>query len=129
MTLRQKILLLGFVAIAGMSIALWRQYAYLNTEYRAIKAISHNVETVAALSDVAHELQRERGLTVFALAGVHHPTTLAEEIARTDIGDGSHKRGATRSVVKRQAAWIAWIASRKTTPYRLTRSSHEQHDL
>lgn len=84
MTLRQKILLLGFVAIAGMSIALWRQYAYLNTEYRAIEAISQNVETVAALSDVAHELQRERGLTVFALAGAKHPTTLAEEIARTD---------------------------------------------
>lgn len=84
MTLRQKILLLGLVAIAGMSIALWRQYAALNTEYRATEAISHNVEVVAALSLVAHELQRERGLTVFTLAGAHHPTTLAEEIERTD---------------------------------------------
>lgn len=84
MTLRQRIFLLGFVAIAGMCFALWLQYVHRGTEYRAIGAVSRNVEAVVALSALAHELQRERGLTVFALAGAHHPTPFAEEVARTD---------------------------------------------
>lgn len=84
MTLRQKIILLGLLAVAGMCFALWRQYAYHATEHHAIESISRNIETVAALSAVTHELQRERGLTTFALAGARSPTTLAEEMARTD---------------------------------------------
>lgn len=84
MTLRQKILLLGLTAIVGMAFALWRQHAYHAAELDAIETMARNGETVAALSAVAHELQRERGFTTYALAGASHPTTLDEEIARTD---------------------------------------------
>lgn len=84
MTLRQKILLLGLTAIVSMAFALWRQHAYHAAELEAIETMARNGETVAALSAVAHELQRERGFTTYALAGASHPTTLTEEIARTD---------------------------------------------
>lgn len=84
MTLRQKILLLRLTAIVSMLFALWRQYAYHAAELGAIETMARNGESVIALSNVAHELQRERGLTTFALAGATYPTTLAEEIARTD---------------------------------------------
>lgn len=84
MTLRQKILLLGLTAIVGMAFGLWRQHIYHAAELDAVETMARNGEAVAALSAVAHELQRERGFTTYALAGALPPATLAEEIARTD---------------------------------------------
>jgi diguanylate cyclase (GGDEF)-like protein len=84
MTLRQKILLLGLTAIVSMAFALWRQQAYHAAELEAIETMARNGETMAALSSVAHELQRERGFTTYALAGASPPTIREEEIARTD---------------------------------------------
>lgn len=84
MTLRLKIFLLGLTAIVGMAFALWRQYDYHAAEFDSVETMVRNIETVSSLSSVAHELQRERGLATFALAGATPGTTLAEEIARTD---------------------------------------------
>lgn len=63
MTLRQKILLLGMIAFAGMFVALWLQYRIYGTQSEAIEMVARNVKTVRALSSAAHELQKERGLT------------------------------------------------------------------
>lgn len=84
MTLRRKILLLGLTAILGMAFGLWRQHAYHAAELDAVEIMARNGEAVAALSAVAHELQRERGYTTYALAGALPPTSLTDEIARTD---------------------------------------------
>jgi hypothetical protein len=84
MSLRRKIFLLGFIAILGVGYALMRQYAQQTDEQRAMDALLHNIEAVAALSATVHELQRERGLTTFALAGARPPAPLPEDLARTD---------------------------------------------
>ncbi|MEW6163509.1 MAG: diguanylate cyclase [Pseudomonadota bacterium] len=84
MTLRQKILLLGLTAILGVAFGLWRQFAFQAAELGGIGTMVRNVEAIGALSAVTHELQRERGYSTYRLAGTPHPTTLDEEIARTD---------------------------------------------
>ena len=83
MTLRQKILLLGLVAVSGMFLALWLQYKAYLTQSQAIEAVVRNVSAVVALSHAAHELQRERGMTA-----INHSKTnaqaLAEQVRHTD---------------------------------------------
>lgn len=83
MTLRQKILLLGLVAVSGMFFALWLQYKAYLTQSQAIEAVVRNVSAVVALSHAAHELQRERGMTA-----INHSKTnaqaLAEQVRHTD---------------------------------------------
>lgn len=83
MTLRQKILLLGLVAVSGMFFALWLQYKAYLTQSQAIEAVVRNVSAVVALSHAAHELQRERGM----MAINHFKTNaqaLAEQVRHTD---------------------------------------------
>jgi len=83
MTLRQKILMLGLVAISGMFLALWLQYRAYMTQSQAIEAVVRNVSAVVALSHAAHELQRERGMTAIN----HSRTTtqaLVEQVRHTD---------------------------------------------
>lgn len=83
MTLRRKIMLLGLVAIAGMFLALWLQYASYATQSASIEAVARNVTTVGALSHATHELQKERGLTSINQAKTRSPA-LAEQLRRTD---------------------------------------------
>lgn len=83
MTLRQQILLLGLVSIAGMFLALWLQYRSYAAQLQAIEVVAQNVKAVAALSRATHEMQKERGLTT-----IKHSKTedqvLAEQISQTD---------------------------------------------
>lgn len=69
MTLKQKILLLGSVAILGICFALWQQYTGHVSQLRAVEAISRNIDYIRELSATAHELQKERGKTTIALYG------------------------------------------------------------
>ena len=83
MTLRQKILLLGLVAVSGMFLALWLQYKAYLTQSQAIEAVVRNVSAVVALSHAAHELQRERGMTAINHSKTN-AQTLAEQVRHTD---------------------------------------------
>lgn len=64
MSLRQKILLLSFMAITGMFLTIWLQYGNFIIQTRAVERVSANVQTVSALSGAVHELQKERGQAV-----------------------------------------------------------------
>lgn len=83
MTLRQRILLLGLIALAGMAVALWRQYGGYVDQYQAVEAVTASVRAAGGLSHAVHEIQRERGLTVMALAA-GKPPELAGQAAATD---------------------------------------------
>lgn len=61
MTLRQRILLLGLLAVVGTLLALWLQARNYATQSRSIAAIAVNVKVVGALSQATHKLQTERG--------------------------------------------------------------------
>lgn len=105
MTLRQKILLLGLVAIAGMFLALWLQYWGYAKQLQAIEVAVQNVKAVGALSLATHEMQKERGLTT-----IHHSKMegqiLVEQIALTDAalsrlaGTGVHIVGFNESLAQ-----------------------------
>lgn len=58
MSLRSKILTLGFVAILGMFFTLWFQYRSYSTQAQAIETVTRNVKVVGALSQATHELQK-----------------------------------------------------------------------
>ena len=83
MTLRHKILLLGVMALAGMFVALWLQYRSYSAQSQAIEFVARNVKTVSALSNAAHELQKERGLTTIQRSNADSKA-LAEQIGHTD---------------------------------------------
>lgn len=83
MTLRQKILLLSLLAVAGMSFALSLQYRSYTAQSRTIAAVAPYVKTVGALSLAAHRLQIERGLTVIHQAKANDPA-LAEPTRASD---------------------------------------------
>lgn len=78
MTLKQKILLLGFTAIAAMSIVLWNQYDRYALQQHKFDSISLNMQRIHALSLSVHELQKERGLTTMTLAGLDVQAVLAQ---------------------------------------------------
>ncbi|GEM_PF-1038148 len=95
MTLRNKIFLLGLIAIAGMGLALWQQYAGFADQFRAVAAISRNTKAVGDLSRAVHELQKERGLTTIALSGrdnmaiaAQHDLSSAAIVRLADAGSG-----------------------------------------
>lgn len=83
MTLRQRILLLGFVSVMGMFFALWLQYGHFATQSDAIATVTRNIRAIGALSNATHQLQKERGLTAI---GHSQPNgqLLAEQIRATD---------------------------------------------
>ncbi len=83
MTLRQKILLLGMMALAGMFVALWLQYRSYSAQSQAIETVARNVKTVRALSNAAHEMQKERGLTTIQYSEASGKV-LTEQIGHTD---------------------------------------------
>lgn len=83
MTLRNKILMLGFVAILGMFFAQWLQYRSYATQAQAIETVTRNVTEVGALSQATHELQKERGLTTIMQFSAGNQA-LVEQIRRTD---------------------------------------------
>lgn len=83
MTLRQKILMLGLVAISGMFLALWLQYRVYTAQSHAIEGVVRNVSAVVALSHATHELQRERGMTAINHFKLSAPA-LAEQLRHTD---------------------------------------------
>lgn len=84
MTLRQRILLLGLVAILGMLGLLWQQYGAYKSAGAGIESFRRNVTTVGVLSRVAHALQKERGLSL--ILGAHAETQeLREQIHATDL--------------------------------------------
>lgn len=83
MTLRNKILMLGFVAILGMFFAQWLQYRSYATQARAIETVTRNVTEVGALSQATHELQKERGLATIKQFSASNQA-LAEQLRRTD---------------------------------------------
>ena len=83
MTLRQKILLLGVFAIAGMVFALWLQYGSYSVQVHAMELTKRNVRAVGTLSFATHELQKERGLTTMAPSARDDPT-LVRQVRNTD---------------------------------------------
>ena len=83
MSLRSKILTLGFVAILGMFFTLWFQYRSYSTQAQAIETVTRNVKVVGALSQATHELQKERGLTTIKQASTSGQA-LAEQRSHTD---------------------------------------------
>lgn len=83
MTLRQKILLLGLLAVTGMFFALWLQYRSYAAQSRSIEVVALNVKAAAALSLATHTLQIERGRTVIGQSKASDQT-LAELVGDTD---------------------------------------------
>lgn len=83
MTLRQKILLLSLLSVAGMFLALWLQYRSFVTQSHSIDAVAHNIRAVSALSHTTHQLQKERGLTAIAQFNANDQA-LSEQVRQTD---------------------------------------------
>lgn len=63
MTLRQKIILLGMLAVVGFMTAIWQQYHLYEQQRGAVEQVKRNITAIRALSYVVHELQIERGMT------------------------------------------------------------------
>lgn len=83
MTLRQRILLLGLLAVVGTLLALWLQARNYATQSRSIAAIGPNVKSVGALSHATHKLQIERGRMTISQSNADGQA-LAELIRDTD---------------------------------------------
>ena len=79
MTLRQKILLLGTMALAGMCLVLGLHFGSYATQSRAIEMMARNAQAVGALSNAVHELQKERGQSA-----IRDSAALAEQVVLTD---------------------------------------------
>lgn len=108
MTLRQKIILLGMVAVAGVLVTFWLQYQNLDRQRLTADSIRQHVAVMRVLSGVVHELQKERGLT-----SIHHccdnQQALPQQIQSSDAAlarlqnAGIESRELTESLTKLRA--------------------------
>lgn len=83
MTLRQKILLLGLIALLGMGMDLVRRYGDYHDQALAIETIASRMDRVRDLALASHELQRERGLQIITAARKDDPV-LQQQQNQTD---------------------------------------------
>jgi diguanylate cyclase (GGDEF)-like protein len=82
--LKSHVRLIGLVALAGLAIGLLLLLRAELGPLRAARTVAAEVRIQAALADLVHELQRERGLAAIRLASAGPGEPLAGQQARTD---------------------------------------------
>ena len=82
--LKSHVRLIGVVALAGLAIGLLLLLRAELGPLRAARMVAAEVRIQAALADLVHELQRERGRAAIRLAGAGPGEPLARQQARTD---------------------------------------------
>lgn len=82
--LKSHVRLIGLVALAGLAIGVLLLLRAELGPLSAARTVAAEVRIQAALADLVHELQRERGLAAIRLASAGPGEPLARQQARTD---------------------------------------------